>query len=504
MVAPRSIGIILGFILLLSLVACNTPLLPAAPNADGVQAPITEETGNDTPSPTPLPAMPGGPTPTPGVLYKSEPTMPERTPVRWYVGLGAGSDASVLEAQATLVEEYNASQDEIELVLEIVSNNIAAQELRTRIDSGQAPDLVGPIGTYGRASFATEWLDLTPYIEKYQYDLSDFDPALVDFYRLNEGLVSIPFAVFPSFIIINTDAFDKAGLPYPPQEYGRPYIDETGTEREWNMETLRDVAMKLTLDANGNNALSPDFDPNAIEQFGYGTLKTDLRGRLTLFGAGNFVDEFGQATMPEQWRTALDWYYKGMWQDHFYPNAIYGSSAMLNQGEWFASGNLAMGHAHLWLVSCCIGPYEGQWTTAVVPSHNGVTTAKLHADTFTILRAGQNQEAAFQVMTYLLGEKAGELATIYGGMPARKSLQPDYFAALGEQFAGQNINWNTVVAGLSYPDIPNHEEALPAYIEARERYTNFAELIDSRPDLDLDAEVATLMADLQAIFETTR
>lgn len=504
MVAIHRVGIILIALVLWSLTACNTPLLPAVPGDDGVQAPSAESGDDANPTPTPLPALPGGPTPTPGVLFKSDPTMPERTPVRWYVGLGAGSDASVLEAQVQVVEEYNASQDEIELVLEIVSNPIAAQELRERIDSGNAPDLVGPIGTYGRASFANEWLDITPYVEKYQYDLSDFDPALVDFYRLDEGLVSIPFAVFPSFIIVNTDAFDKAGLPYPPQEYGRPYIDETGTEREWNMETLREVAMKLTLDANGNNALSPDFDPTTIVQFGYGTLKTDLRGRLTLFGPGNFVDEFGQATMPETWRTALDWYYKGMWEEHFYPNAIYGNSDVLSQGEWFASGNMAMGHAHLWLVSCCIGTYEGKWTTAVVPSHNGVTTAKLHADTFTILRSGQNPEAAFQVMTWLLGEKAGELATIYGGMPARKSLQPDYFAALGERFAGQSINWNTVVAGLSYPDIPNHEEALPAYIEARERYTDFADLIDTRPDLDLDAEVAKLLADLQVIFESAR
>lgn len=506
MVAFRQLRFIWVLSLLFLIGACSTPLLPAEPGADGVQAPVADTTNTDSPSasPTPLPALPGGPTPTPGVVFKTEPTMTERTPVRGYVGLGAGSDPAVLEAQARIVEEYNASQDEIELVLEIVTNTIAAQELQDRIESGNAPDLVGPIGIYGRASFPNEWLDLTPFIEKYQYDLSDFDPALVEFYRVEEGLVSIPFAVFPSFMIINTDAFDKAGLPYPPQEYGRPYIDETGAEKEWNMETLREVAMKLTLDANGNNALSPDFDPNAIVQFGYGTLKTDLRGRLTLFGAGNFVDEFGQATMPEQWRTALQWYYDGMWQDHFYPNALYGNSDILALGEWFESGNLAMGHAHLWLVSCCIDDYQGQWTTAVIPSHDGVVTAKLHADTFTILKAGQHPEAAFQVMTWLLGEKAGELAGIYGGMPARESLQPDYFAALGERYAGQNINWSTVVAGLSYPDSPNHEEALPAYIEARERYTDFADLIDTRPDLDLDVEVATLLADLQAIFETTR
>ena len=164
MVAVRPTVFISLIVLLFTLLACASPMLPAAPGAEGAQAPAVEDVA-PTASPTPLPAMPGGPTPTPGVLFKSEPTMPDRTPVRWYVGLGAGSDPAVIEAQAQLVEEYNASQDEIELVMEIVSNNIAAQELQDRIDSGQAPDLVGPIGTYVRASFASEALDLTPCIE---------------------------------------------------------------------------------------------------------------------------------------------------------------------------------------------------------------------------------------------------------------------------------------------------------------------------------------------------
>src|SRR5687768_5035085 len=67
-------------------------------------------------SATPLPPMPGGPTPTPGVLYSGEPSMPDRIPVRWYVGLGAGSDPTLVEAQTRIVEEFNASQGEIELL----------------------------------------------------------------------------------------------------------------------------------------------------------------------------------------------------------------------------------------------------------------------------------------------------------------------------------------------------------------------------------------------------
>jgi len=46
----------------------------------------------------------------------------ERTKVRWFVGLGAGSDADKIPLQQAVVDEFNASQSDIELVLEVVDN----------------------------------------------------------------------------------------------------------------------------------------------------------------------------------------------------------------------------------------------------------------------------------------------------------------------------------------------------------------------------------------------
>ena len=132
----------------------------------------------------------------------------ERVRVRWYVGLGAGTDAPLVAAQEEVVADFNASQDAIELVLEIVDNEQAYDVLSTQIAAGNAPDIVGPMGIRGRASFPGAWLDLTPQIEANSYDLSDFDPALIDFYRVEgEGQLGIPFAVFPSFLMYNIDLF---------------------------------------------------------------------------------------------------------------------------------------------------------------------------------------------------------------------------------------------------------------------------------------------------------
>ena len=425
-----------------------------------------------------------------------------QTEVRWFVGLGAGSDEPTIAPQQAIVDEYNASQNEIKLVLEIVDAQQSQDVLATQIAAGNPPDLVGPMGVQGRAAFEGAWLDLAPLIEATDYDLSDFDPELVDFYKLeDQGQLGIPFAVFPSFILYNKDLFDEGDLPYPPSAYGEPYIDYNGEEQPWNVDTLRDLAMLLAVDSQGNDATMDEFDPNDTVQWGFGQQFPELRGMATLFGAGNFVDEAGNAVIPEHWRTAIHWYQDAMWQDGFHPNGPYGSSAVLGEDNWFNSGNIAMINTHLWYLTCCLTTLDAAWDVAPVPSYQDTTTAKLHADTFGILQGSKNHDAAFEVLSYLLSpEVAGRLANIYGGMPARLSLQDSYFETFSSNF-DQEVNWDVVADGLSYVDSPSHEEYMPGYREARDRYLAFQERLQNVADLDVDAELDQMRTDLQRIFD---
>jgi multiple sugar transport system substrate-binding protein len=367
------------------------------------------------------------------------------------------------------------------------------------------------MGIRGRASFPGAWLDLTGLIESTGYDLSDFDPALVDFYKVEgEGQLGIPFAVFPYFLMYNVELFEEADLPLPPTAYGEPYIDAEGVEHEWNIETVEELAKILTVDENGNDATSPDFDPDAIVQWGFGVGYTDMRGRDTLFGAGNFVDADGNAVIPENWRAAENWYHDAMYVDHFYPSGAYAGSDLLASGNWLGSGNVAMMPIHTWYLGWGTSGLTAAWDLAPIPSVNGVTTAKLHADTFGIMKASQHPEEAFAVLSYLLGDKAEELSTIYGGMPARLSLQENFFdsfvAKQSEAYPETNfdVNWDVVTAALAFPDNPNHEEGMPSFLEASARYAEYQQIIDNNADADVDAELDALQADLQAIFDAAR
>ncbi len=372
--------------------------------------------------------------------------------------------------------------------------------------AGDPPDIVGPVGIRGRDGFPGAWRDLQPFVDEADYDLSDFDPELLEFFQVEgEGLLGLPFAVFPQFIYYNLDLFDEAGLAYPPTEYEAPYVWDDGTESPWNVETVAELARLLTVDANGNDATSPDFDRDNIVQFGFGNQFNDLRGQAALFGPGTFVDDDGNAEIPENWREGLKWYQERAWEDGTHPFGDYMESDLMGvEGNWFNSGNLGMAAVHLWYATCCLNDIQAPWNVAAMPAANDQITAKLHADTFAITEASDHPEEAFEVLQYLIGEGAPELLKLYGGMPARISLQDSFFDELDQgDFEGMDIEWDVVADSLAYNDNPNHEAGLPNSQEAQDCYQRVNALLFVDPNLDVDAAMDQLQTDLQAIYDGT-
>ena len=215
-----------------------------------------------------------------------EPATGEPVEIRWFCCLGAGDNAETqVPTEERIVEEFNASHDNIELVLEVVDYDLAYDALAVQIAGGNAPDILGPVGGTGAAAFEGQWLDLTDLIESTGHDLTQYSEGSVEFYQVEgQGQVGLPFAIFPSMLFYQRSMFDEAGLEYPPQVYGDPYVLD-GEEVEWNFDTLREVAKRLTVDVNGNDATSADFDP---EQHRAVRLRSDLPGcpshRLLLRG----------------------------------------------------------------------------------------------------------------------------------------------------------------------------------------------------------------------------
>lgn len=468
---------------------------PTAAPAAATEAPaaVTEAPAANEPTPVPSPTNP------PPVLTTGEGCAPNATKVTWYIGLGAGSQPNDVVKERAWVDKYNKSQTDACVILSVVYNTGAGgpsyDALRAQIAAGNAPDIVGPVGKAGRASFQGSWADIAPLAQAAGFDLSKYDPKLLEFTKDEGVLVGIPFALFPSFIYYNKALFDEAKLPYPPHKVGEKYDG-----KDWNLETFSELAQKLTVDSKGNDATSPDFDPKDVKQFGFYIQWTDGRGVASLFGGGLPFDpkDPKTAVLPDNWKAAWKWYYDGVWKKHFMPNRDYQNSDLFGKQNVFSSGNLAMSWVHTWY-TCCFDLSKTSWDIAVMPTVNGVTTAKLHGDTFAILKESKNKEAAFKVLSAMVVDK--DLYQIYGGMPANEADRPEFFAALDARSAPNKIDWSVAEEMLKYPDLPNHEAWMPSFTKAAALFGSWLTYMDQTPDADIDAGIAKLQADLDAVFK---
>lgn len=422
--------------------------------------------------------------------------------LRWYCCLGTGEDPAQKPSEDAAAAGFAKRYPGSSLKLEITTYNEAVDHLSTQIGPNP-PDIAGPVGIGGLASFKGQWSDLTPYITNSSYDLSVYDPATVEFFKQDGLQVGIPFDLYPSMLWYKRDAFAEAELPEPPHAFGAKYKQADGTEVEWNYDTLRTLAMKLTIDKKGNDATSPDFDPKTIEQWGFEPQRDVLLGMSAFWGAGSLVGSDGKTvTIPDAWKVAWKWVHNGVWKDHFImTQAQFVDPKVGNNDQGFNSGKVAMSTNFLWITYGVVGAGK-QWQLGAVPSYNGKITAPLNADTFAILKNSKNQDAAFAAMTYLLQDASSSLLPLYGGMPARTAEQDAFLATIAttDGFPA-DVDWNVAKEAIKYADIPNFEAPMPVYNKSLKILETFRSRLFTDKDMDVDAEIAKLQADLQAAWD---
>jgi multiple sugar transport system substrate-binding protein len=433
----------------------------------------------------------------------------EKVVITWFVGLGSGTQDQQIANENKVVDDFNKSQDKIELKINIAASfETATDTFSTLVAAGTPPDIVGPIGVGGSNSYADQWLDLKPLIEKNKYDLSGFDPALLSLYETNNGGWSaIPFAIYPSVTYFNRDLFDEAGLKYPPQKFGEKYTMPDGTEVEWNYDTLAQVAKLLTVDKNGNDATSADFDPNNITQFGLNFQWALMRLILTDLQPAKFYDaSTNKIALPEDWRKGAQWVWDGVWKSHFIPNTTYSGSDAFGTGNVFQSGKLGMAIVPLWY-TCCLADSVGKfkWDFGVVPqSFDGKYHVAMDADTFRITKGSAHPDEAFTVLSYLLDQAVPTLAPTYGAFPARKEYQQAWIDSKNQQY-NWGVNWQVAIDSIPNvnPSDLHHESFTPNNQKVQDRFAAFYTQLfgDTGKDMDLNKELDKLQSDLQAIVD---
>ena len=498
----------LAAIVALTLGACGGSTASVAPSTGAVES--TAPSGSVAPSIVPSTAKPGQIVSIGGK---------DHIVVRWYVGLGSGTNPQQIVLQQSVVSDFNKLQDErtdgkmpIVLSLEIVQNNTATDILKTEIASGSAPDLIGPVGIKGRAGFSGQFLDMKPLIDNAGFDLTQYPEKLVE--TMKDGqtgqLLGIPYAVYPSYIFYNKDLFDEAGLKYPPQKVGDKYEMPDGSKVDWNWDTVRNIGMLLSVDSAGKDATQAGFDPANQTQFGFEFQWTEGRRLASAFGSGSLVGDDGKtAQFPDDWKAGWKWYYDGIWKDHFIANDTQRNSDLLAKGNSLSSGHVAMGHMFQWYI-CCMsadvtkaGAFK-KWDIAVMPANSaGVTTAPINIDTFTISKDSPVADRAFEAMTYLVGRL--DLMALYGGTPAvgdqlkffHDVVDPTFTA----QFPGNTVNWQVAIDMEGFAESPNHEAEMPNYIKSQDDYGKVFTTLPTTEGLDIDKTITDMVSTLQTDFD---
>jgi multiple sugar transport system substrate-binding protein len=437
--------------------------------------------------------------------------------IRWSIGIGTGADPAQVTIENEVAGDFNKSQDKIHLIIEVIPNASARDTISTEIAAGAGPDIVGPVGWVGSNAFAGQWLDIAPYVASTGYDTSKFEAALVNSYQTEMGMVGLPFAVYPSAIYYNTGLFTEAGLEPLPAKYGDQYKMPDGSMVDWNWDNLTAVAKLLTIDSAGKHSGEAGFDATKIVQYGF---SFGWEGHPNYWGA--FMSNGGQmlvpggsagsyaAKIPDAWKTAWQWVYDGIWgAEPYIPNGAVSGGADFGSGNVFVSGKIGMVDLPSWYL-CCVGDLikaGGEFEFGTMPiSLDGAVAGRVDADTFRIWKGTKHPAEAFTVLAYLIDTGINKLvvgtperAPAYGAVPSQSVLRGPWLAAQQAAFPFVK-NWEVLIAGLNYADVPSAESFMPNMNESWARVQTFGDLLVNTAGVDLAAQEATLESDLTTIF----
>src|SRR5881296_3701119 len=145
------------------------------------------------------------------------------------------------EALNKIVNQFNASQSaiKVETVFQGTYDDLLAK-LNTAIASNAAPALVQVYDIGQRYMYDSgQVVPMQAFIDRDKFDTSDFEPAVINYYKYQDKLQSMPWNASSSILLYNKDAFKAAGLD--PEKPPLTFSEVT------------DYAKKLTKkDASGN------------------------------------------------------------------------------------------------------------------------------------------------------------------------------------------------------------------------------------------------------------
>lgn len=144
-----------------------------------------------------------------------------------------------LETMRQALDAFEARHPGVKVDLFAASGREGEDQLRIMFASGEPPDIFASVFQAGLVDYLYQdmLLDLTPYIERDQYDLSDFFPGSVATFTFNGRIYGLPRGGVGVFGFYNVDLFNEAGVPPPTTSWEDP---------GWTWDYVAELGKKLT------------------------------------------------------------------------------------------------------------------------------------------------------------------------------------------------------------------------------------------------------------------
>src|SRR5437016_13277654 len=127
------------------------------------------------------------------------------------------------EALNKIVNNFNASQSaiKVETVFQGTYDDLLSK-LNTALASNAAPALVQVYDIGQRYMYDSgQVVPMQAFIDRDKFDTADFEPAVINYYKYQDKLQSMPFNASSAILYFNKDAFKEVGLDptKPPQTF---------------------------------------------------------------------------------------------------------------------------------------------------------------------------------------------------------------------------------------------------------------------------------------------
>lgn len=295
-----------------------------------------------------------------------------------------------LDSQQECVDQFNESQDKIEVVLEGWGSDFDTK-MTASMGAGDAPDVMY-MWDYPTYSESLEPLD--EYIDAEGEDYkNNFFEALWPYNSMNDQIYGVPVSVVTSCLYYNKDLFDQAGVEYPTDD--------------WTWDDVAAAAEEIQSKIDGVNGFTLPIGtlPYTLEMYLWsnGTAFVDENGKL----AGNINSD----KSIEVFQTFQDMEKDGVLyasEEAGQTEMLGGKTAMYVDGTWpikqFGEEGLNYGIAQ-------IPKFEGTEHSISVINTSGIAISK----------DSKHKEEAWEFLKYWTGEEMNK-HRIETELPALKSV----------------------------------------------------------------------------------